>query len=125
MRPSSTMLAISAAALVIGATAAQAGPCTQQINEVAKQLSASDAGSGPTTGSPAPTTGNQEGRHPPTDLMSKESEGKAATPRDVLRQTGIKADASKALDRARQLDSEGKESACMDAVKSARELAQR
>jgi hypothetical protein len=117
------VIATCTSMLVLGTSAAIAGPCTQQIDDIAKQLAASDAGAGPTKGSPAPTAGDQKGQHPGTSLMSKETEGKATSPDDVLRQGGVKAGASRALESARRLDAEGKEAACIDAVKSAKEQA--
>jgi hypothetical protein len=125
MRPLTKTVAISATLLALGATGAIAGPCTRQIADVSKQLAARDAGAGPTQGSPAPTAGDQKGRHPATSLIGKETKGKATSPEDALRQGGIKTEASRALERARQLDAQGKEAACMTAVKSARELAGR
>lgn len=116
-------IALAAGALVAGTAAARAGPCTQQINDVTKLLAKSDAGAGPTKGSPAPTAGGQKGKHPGTALISKEAKGKATAPEDVLRQGGIKSEAGKALERARKLDVAGKEAACMAEVKAARRMA--
>src|SRR5262249_4213646 len=118
-----TGMAVCAAVLALGTASASAGPCTGQIKDLAKRLAASDAGMGPTKGSPAPTAGDQKGQHPGTSLMSKETERKATSPDDVLRQGGIKTEASKDLARARALDAKGKEAACMDAVKSAKQRA--
>jgi len=106
--------------LVLGTAHSSAGPCSQQIADVSKQLAASDAGSGPTTGSPAPIAGDQKGQHPGTSLMSKETEGKAISPQDVQRQTGVKSEASQALEHARALDAQGNEAECMSAVKRAK-----
>jgi hypothetical protein len=125
MRSSAKIMlaSVSAGVLLAGAASAREGACARQISEVTKQLAASDAGSGPTKGSPAPTAGEQKGQHPATELMNKETQGKAASPEDVLRQGGIKAEAGKALERARKLDAKGQEAACMAEVKSARQLA--
>jgi hypothetical protein len=41
------LMAISAAALALGSVSASAGPCTQQITALSKQMAASDAGAGP------------------------------------------------------------------------------
>jgi hypothetical protein len=125
MRSSRTfaLAAISAGALLAGVADARAGPCSQQIAEVTKQLAASDAGAGPTKGGPAPTAGEQKGAHPGTGLISKETEGKATSPEDVRRQSGIQAEAGKALERARKLDAEGKEAECMTEVRSAEQMA--
>jgi len=123
---SSVKITVALAGLAaLGTAHANAGMCTKQIASVAKQLSASDAGAGPTTGHSAPTAGAQKGQHPPTSTLSKETKNKATSPADVLRQGGIKAEASKALETARNLDRQGKEAACMDAVRKAKDLASR
>jgi hypothetical protein len=72
--------------------------------------------------------------------MKQQTEGKAASPDDVRRQTAGQptagqqgttgaaaksappAQASSALDRARALDQQGKESECMEAVREAKQL---
>jgi hypothetical protein len=123
MRAAITVLMACSTALVLGITGAGAGPCTQEIMNVSKKLAASDAGTGPTTGNPESTAGNQKGQHPGTSLMSKETQGKAISPNDVQRQSGIKSDASQALERARGLDAQGKEAECMNEVTHARRLA--
>src|SRR5262245_15080452 len=116
------VVVVGATALIAGAASARAGPCAQQIADVAKQLAASDAGAGPTKGSPAPTAGDQKSQHPGTALMNKETKGKATSPDDVLRQGGIKAEAGKALERARRLDAQGNKAACMAEVDSASQV---
>lgn len=108
------------AMLVLGSAGAIAGACTGEIEQLTKQLAASDAGAGPTKGSPGPTAGDQKGQHPGTSLMSKETEGKATSPADVRSQGGIKAEASKTLAHARELDAKGNDAACRDAVKTAK-----
>jgi hypothetical protein len=115
------LLATSAAVLAAGSVSASAGPCAQQITALTKQMAASDAGSGPTKGSPAPTAGDQKGKHPPTSLMDKETKGKATSPEDVQRQSGLSTGASNALALARKLDAKGR-SECMDAVNLAKQL---
>ena len=132
---------LASMALFAFAVPASAGPCTTEIDSVAKTLAAKDAGSGP-TGSVAggmkssATSGTQ---HPPTSVMKQQTEGKATSPEDVQRQTAgqptaaqqgsaaTKSDtpmqASSALDRARMLDRQGKEAECMEAVGQARQLA--
>jgi len=128
---------------VVGLGPATAGPCTTEIDAVAKTLAARDAGSGPTgsagTGmQSAPASGTQ---HPPTSIMKQQTEGKAASPEDVRRQTAgqppaaqqgtsgtaAKTDApmqaSSALERARGLDRQRKEAECMEAVREAKQLA--
>jgi len=82
--------------------------------DVTKKLAATDAGSGPTTGKPGPMAGDQKGQHPGTSVISKETEGKATSPQDVQRQSGVKTEASHALERARALDTQGKEAECMN-----------
>jgi hypothetical protein len=62
--------------------------------------------------------GDQKGRHPGTSLMSKETEGKGHPPRTF----SGKAECwptSREFARARSLDAEGNEAACLNAVKSA------
>ena len=115
------LMAISAAALALGSVSASAGPCTQQITALSKQMAASDAGAGPTGARQAPTAGDQKGQHPATSLMSKETEGKATSPEDVQRQTRIKGEASNALALARKLDADGRPE-CLDAVNIAERL---
>lgn len=122
MRGPRKSAAALASLLALGTSGAMAGPCARQIDDMAKRLSASDAGAGPTRGHPRPMAGDQKGQHPATSLMSKETKGKATSPDDVLRQGGIKAEASRALDRARRLDAQGKQTACTDAVNKARRL---
>jgi hypothetical protein len=115
------LVTFTASALSVGS--AGAGPCSQEIADVTKRLAASDAGTGPSTGTPAPTAGDQPGRHPGTGLISKETQGKATSPADVQRQSGVKADASQALERARGLEAQGKEAECMREVMNAKQLA--
>jgi hypothetical protein len=121
MRRSTELMAISATVLALTSVSASAGPCTQQITAVSRQMAASDAGAGPTGAKPAPTAGDQRGQHPATSLMSKETEGKATSPEDVQRQTRIKGEASNALALARKLDAEGRHE-CLDAVNIADQL---
>jgi len=124
------------------ASSANAGPCATEIETVTKNLAATDAGSGPTlapgtTGKQAPSSPSRQ--HPPTEVMRRETEGKATSAQDVRRQTQGEPTASeqgsrgaaandrvaeinKALQRARALDSQGKESECMESVRTAKEL---
>lgn len=115
------LMAVSATTLALGSVSASAGPCSQQIATLSKQMAASDAGSGTTGARPAPTTGDQKGRHPPTSVMGKETEGKATSPADVQRQTRIKGEASSALALARKLDAQGR-AECRDAMDIAERL---
>ena len=134
-------LILASMALFAFAAPANAGPCSTEIDNVAKTLASKDAGSGP-TGSvagnmqSAATSGSQ---HPPTSIMKQQTEGKATSPEDVRRQTagqptaaqqGASAtksetpmQASSTLDRARVLDSQGKEAECIAAVREAKQLA--
>ena len=125
---------------VLSATPVIAGPCTIEIEALAKTLAAKDAGSGPTPGANAQAqpSANQPPQHPPSAIMSQETQGKATSPEDVRRQTageptavqqgttGAAGDAmaaSSALSRARALDQQGKEAECMVAVREAKHLA--
>jgi hypothetical protein len=119
MKRSIRLLAISV--LAVGSASASAGPCSQQITDLSKEMAASDAGSGPTGANPAPTAGDQKGQHPATSLMTKETKGKATSPDDVQRQGTIKGAASNALALARKLDARGR-SECRDAVALAEQL---
>lgn len=137
-----TFVLASVALFVLSIGAAAAGPCSTEIDGVAKTMAAKDAGSGPTSGasggSSAPAS--RPDQHPPTSVMSQESQGKATSPEDVRRQTagqptvtqqgttgtaapGSVLDANAALERARMLDRQGKEAECMDAVGQAKQLA--
>jgi hypothetical protein len=130
------------AGLLFAAGSAAAGPCTAQIEELEKTLASTDAGMGPAgmgpTGTDAITgTGTIE-QHPPTDTMSQAAEGKATSPEDVLQQNqgeptdsdaaeagqtstaaGID-DASGSLQRAKELDQKGDETACMAEIARAK-----
>ena len=121
--------------------AASAGQCATEIEALTKSLAATDAGSGPTsapgtTGMQAPSS---SGQHPPTEVMRRETEGKATSDQDVRRQTQGRPTAAEqgrrgagandkmaqvddALQRARAFDSQGKESECMASVRNAKEL---
>jgi hypothetical protein len=121
MELSTKVMATSAIVLALGSVSASAGPCSQEITTLTKQLSEHDAGTGPTGAGPAPAAGDQKGQHPATSLMSKETEGKATSSEDVQRQSGIRAEASKALALARKLDAQGRPE-CTDAVNLARDL---
>ena len=122
-------------------SSANAGPCTTEIDNITKSLAAADAGSGPTLGQGTTRTQapSSSGQHPPTEAMSREAEGKATSDQDVRRQTqgqptaaeqarrGVAtndrmAEVNDALQRARDLDSQGKESECMASVRNAKEL---
>jgi hypothetical protein len=121
MKLSIKSMASSAVLIVLGSVSASAGPCAEHITALTKQMAASDAGMGPTGAPSKPTAGEQKGQHPGTSLTSKETAGKAISPEDVRRQSGIRTGASNALALARKLDAQGR-SECMDAVKLAGEL---
>ena len=139
-----TLILAGTALFAVSAASATAGPCALEIENVTKTLAAKDAGSGPTAGAAGATqsaAGRSDQQHPPTSVMSQETEGKATSPEDVRRQTagqptatqqgttgaapatGNTMDASGALDRARMLDQQGKEAECMEAVREAKRLA--
>lgn len=129
--------------LVLPLGQAQAGACTGEIENLAKTIAATDAGSGPTSGAVGPASGaaapsGDTAQHPPTGRMSQEVQGRATSPQDVRQQTegkptaadqaqgaraatsAEKAEAATALNRARLLDSSGKEAECMEAIQQAK-----
>ena len=128
--------------LLLSVPSAHAGPCTDAIGGLSKMMAARDAGSGPTPGAtsaPRSTTGQSQGgttqQHPPTAIISKETEGRAASSQDVQRQTagqptaaeqptsGAKQQtAAEALNHARMFDQQGNETECMAAVQQAKQL---
>jgi hypothetical protein len=67
--------------LLWGAIVAIAGPCTTEIDGLAKMISAKDAGSGPTVGAIGQTQAPASSRveHPPTAVMNQETQGKATS----------------------------------------------
>ena len=185
----STVILASCALLALSAGTAAAGPCTSEIDSVAKILAAKDAGQGPTSGNTAgagqpptsamskadsstaastaaaksgqpqqpptaamtsaatnlPTNSAAKGEatkgdkeHPPTAAMNAATQGSAASPQDVQRQTSGQPTAaqqaqgasghdgqtaSMALEQARTFDKAGQEAQCMDAVRRAKQLA--
>ena len=131
----------TSALLLLSVAPANAGPCTDEINNLSKVMASRDAGTGPTVGagspqsSPTPPQAGATQEHPPTAIIGKEAEGRAASPDDVRRQTtgqptaadqpqssGKLMTASDALSRARMLDKQGNETECMAAVQQARQL---
>ena len=184
----STIILTSCAFLALSAGTAAAGPCTGEIDSVAKILASKDAGQGPSAGNTAnagqhpPTTAMSqadtstaastaaaksgqpehpptaamtsaatnlptatagkgdkgEKEHPPTAAMNSATQGSAASPQDVQRQTSGQPTAaqqaqgasghdgqtaSAALEQARTFDKAGQEAQCMDAVRRAKQLA--
>ncbi len=137
-----TRVVVVSCLLAVSMNAAQAGPCTTEIDNLAKAMASKDAGQGPTPGAGAATSpGTPAGQHPPGAVMGKQSEGKATSSRDVsLQNTGQPpagekgtketapaaatnaTDASAALARARQADAQGKEADCMSAIAEAKRL---
>jgi hypothetical protein len=130
-------LIVAGALLAVPMSSAAAGPCTTEIDNVSKLMAARDAGAGPTTGAGG-TAGQQPAdrpaQHPPTEIIGRETQGKAASPQDVQSQTrggptaaeqaqGARrpaaeaiASAQTAVEEARNHDRAGKEAECMDAI---------
>src|ERR1700754_4354749 len=93
MKPKSLIFAGCAIFALSGT--AQAGPCSEQIDNLTKVLASKDAGTGPTSGAAsARTTTGQAGHHPPTTGMSEQTQGIATSPEDVRRQTAGQAPAA-------------------------------
>jgi hypothetical protein len=140
-----TFVLASVALFALGVGSATSGPCTMEIDGLTKTIAAKDAGSGPTSGAGggAQSTArpSDQQQHPPCAIMGKETEGKAASPEDVRRQTagqptateqgktgaaagpGNSIETSRKLELARSLDQQGKEAECMAAVGEAKQLA--
>jgi hypothetical protein len=135
-----SLLAIGTAASLVLAGAASAGTCSTEIETLQKKLSSTDAGMGPTGNGNVGSMGTvtETGKtHPPTDTMNQATEGKAASSEDVLSQnqgaptaseaatadqsaSAGPAEASDALQRARQFDQAGDEAACMNEIGKAK-----
>jgi hypothetical protein len=139
MKPK-TFIPTGIALLALGVGSATAGPCTAEIDNLAKVIATRDAGSGPTSGAttPAPSGAAPRAEHPPTAIMREQTEGKATSPEDVRRQTegqpttaqqgktgvttgGSMSEATNTLNRAREFDRQGKETECMSAVQQAKQ----
>lgn len=145
--PARSATRLSAIALtslgLVGATAttALAGPCTERISALEKQLSAMDAGSGPTRAAPAPTTqpdaGVPKAGETPgtggTPAMNETLGNRAASPADVRAQTAGSGTAaqgqastadqlSAAMSRAKQADGAGDSASCSKALDDAERL---
>ena len=73
------MLLAASTAMVLSAAAAQAGPCNTSGTSANR-----DAGSGPTVGATAQTTGSAQStsQHPPTDTMNRATGGVATSSQD-------------------------------------------
>lgn len=102
------LVAATAATLVFAITVSHAGPCTTQIAALQKQIQ--HAQPGPATGPSATQSVGAQLHHQPTPS----SVGQA--------KTTANADASAALDRARQADAEGNADVCQQALRQARHL---
>jgi hypothetical protein len=135
-------LLVAGALLAVPMSSATAGPCTTEIENVTKLMAARDAGAGPTTGAGGAADqqpAERRAEHPPTETMSRQLQGGAASPQDVQSQTrggptaaeqaqGARqpaaaeaiASAQTALEEARNHDRAGKEAECMDAVARAK-----
>jgi hypothetical protein len=103
---------LTTAALVAGAFAAQAGPCTNQIAATEQQINQSAAAS-PPGGAGTPSAGQAIGaqlHHQPTPGDVENAEHKA------------NAQAEAALERAREADASGDADACSEALRQARHL---
>jgi hypothetical protein len=71
-----TTLVFGACALLIGPIgSAAAGPCSNEIDSLAKLMASRDAGAGPTAGA----AGTTSGQHPPTTAMGKADPSTAAS----------------------------------------------
>jgi len=103
---------LMAAALVCGATAAYAGPCTERISQFEQQLKRIQAAA-PSGGAGEPSAPQSVGaqlHHQPTPGTVQRAETEANT------------DAAAALERARNADAAGDASACTKALNEAKDL---
>jgi len=103
---------LTALALIGGAAAAHAGPCTAQISQVEQQIrrmqqASPPGGAGEPTG---PQSVDAQLHHQPTPRSVQSAESKA------------RADSAAALDRARKADAAGNASACAKALREAKLL---
>ncbi len=104
----SRIVVLAAVALIGGAAAAHAGPCTTQIAEVERFIRRSTPG--PESGPTGPQSIGAQLHHQPTPGSVQSAESRA------------RANADAALDRARKADAEGDASACRKALGEAKEL---
>jgi hypothetical protein len=144
-----TLIALGATAgCLLMAGTALAGPCSAQIDQLTKQMAATDAGMGPTGGVTGADTTEQMGANPvspsgepqvpttpATGAMNDASQNKATSPQDVQNQNtgkGTMADqaattaggnqtVSDSLARAKKFEQAGDEAACMDEVNKAQD----
>jgi hypothetical protein len=106
------ILILTGAALLAGASAAQAGPCTDQIAATEQQINQSAAASSP-GGAGTPTASQAIGaqlHHQPTPGEVENAEHKA------------NAQGEAALEQARKADASGNADACTEALRQARRL---
>jgi len=108
----SDILLLATVALVSGATASQAGPCTSQIADVEQQIRQLRATAPPGgTGEPsAPQTLGAQLHHQPTPGSVENAEREA------------NADGDAALQRARKADADGNAEGCEEALREAKRL---
>jgi hypothetical protein len=87
--PAKSVVLGSCALIALSVAAAQAGPCSTEIEGLTKTMASKDAGSGPTSGATGAVAGTPPaaGQHPPTTTMSQATQGGAASPQDVRQQT--------------------------------------
>src|SRR5262249_27677930 len=84
------ILVVAGALLTVPMSSATAGPCTTEIENITKLMAARDAGAGPTTGAGGAADqqpAERRAEHPPTEAMSRQLQGGAASPQDVQTQT--------------------------------------
>src|SRR5215211_5168653 len=79
---------VNIAVCALGVSSVAAGPCTTEIDNLAKVLASKDAGSGPTLGASGGTHSTAEtSAHPPTGAMNEAAKGSATSAEHVRRQT--------------------------------------
>jgi hypothetical protein len=105
------ILILTGAALLAGASAAQAGPCTNQIAATQQQIN--QAAAAPPGGTGTPSAGQAIGaqlHHQPTPGEVANAEHRA------------NAQGEAALEQAREADASGNADACTEALRQARRL---
>jgi len=90
-------------------TAAIAGPCTAQIAELEKSITAKQEGAGPARSPPASTTGS----------TATESSNSGPPAANVTAESRSANAAMENLQQAKRLDQEGKEAECMQLLTQA------
>jgi hypothetical protein len=86
MNPKASIVA-TIAVCALGVSAAAAGPCTTEIDNLTKVIASKDAGSGPTPGAGGTHSAADKSAPPPTAAMSEAAKGTATSAEDVRRQT--------------------------------------